>query len=108
MSMIDTLKVDQQHKEASQAREILKKLIQPEQYVGDVYSIGYESTSVQIHDHYRQRVGGIPSLCFLIATRISPDAVEVDYQREDSSIILLRGDGLNTIARSCRGRTCAC
>jgi len=90
MSMIDTLKVDQQHKEASQAREILKKLIQPEQYVGDVYSIGYESTSVQIHDHYRQRVGGIPSLCFLIATRISPDAEEVDYQREDSSVILLR------------------
>lgn len=90
MTMLATLKESQQHKEASEAKEILEKLIQPEQYVGDVYSIGYEFTSVQIHDHYRKRVGGIPSLCFLIATRIGPNAEEVDYQREDSSIILLR------------------
>ncbi|OLE51850.1 MAG: hypothetical protein AUG51_20980 [Acidobacteria bacterium 13_1_20CM_3_53_8] len=90
MNVISTLKEDQFKREAAEAKELLRKLIQPEQYVGDVYSLGYESASVQIHDFYRRRVGGIPSLCFLVATRISPEAEEFDYQREDSSVILLR------------------
>ena len=64
-------------------------MVQEDQYVGDVYAISYESALVLIHDHYRQKVGGIPSLCFLLATRINPvDAP--DYKKEDTSIILLR------------------
>ena len=90
MTLIYTLKKDKARRDASAAGDILKKLIQPAQYVGDVYSIGYEFANVQIHDTYREKVGGIPSLCFLIATRISPEAEEVDYQQEDSSVILLR------------------
>lgn len=31
------------------------------QLVGDVYSIGYDSAKVIIHDRYRQKVGGIPA-----------------------------------------------
>jgi hypothetical protein len=54
-----------------QTRQMLLSLVQKEQYVGDVYSINYETASVIIHDYYRQKVGGIPSLCFLIATRVS-------------------------------------
>ena len=38
----------------------------------------------------RQRVGGIPSLSFLIATRVDPNDSDVDYKEEDTSIILLR------------------
>ena len=65
-------------------------LIQVDQYIGDVYSISYETARVLIHDHFRQEVGGIPSLSFLIATRIKPDQTEIDYMLEDTSIILLR------------------
>ena len=67
-----------------------QKHIQEEQYVGEVYSISYETALVQIHDHHRREVGGIPSLSFLIATRIKPNEDKIDYKLEDSSIILLR------------------
>ena len=70
--------------------EWFRKLIQQEQYVGDVYSISYETALILIHDHYRREVGGIPSLSFLIATRIRPNQEKIDYTLEDSSIILLR------------------
>lgn len=80
---------DQHHSAADVAKEYFSQLIQAEQYVGDVYAIGYESATVQINDFYRQKVGGIPSLCFLVATRIAPGSA-VDFTKEDSSIILLR------------------
>lgn len=74
-----------------ETREWFKKLIQPEQYVGDLYSINYETAKVMIHNFYRQKVGGIASLSFLIATRINPNnESEIDFTKEDSSIILLR------------------
>lgn len=75
------------------AKRIFSSLIQTENYVGDVYSINYEYANVLIHDNYRHKVGGIPSLSFLIATRIQPQKPEfsnINYQDEDSSIILLR------------------
>lgn len=90
MSIITTLKQNQESNEASEARNILLKLIQPNQLVGDIYSLGYESANVQIHDYYRKQVGGIPSLCFLVATRLRSSAEKIEYQREDSSVILLR------------------
>jgi hypothetical protein len=90
MSVISTLKESERQKEAARAKELLRELIQSSQYVGDVYSIGYEFANVQIHDFYRREVGGIPSLCFLVATRISPGQSELNYQDEDSSVILLR------------------
>lgn len=80
---------DEQKLFDSEARRIFGELIQLDQYVGDVYSISYETALVQIHDNHRQKVGGIPGLSFLIATRVDPDR-EVDYRLEDSSVILLR------------------
>lgn len=74
----------------SAANKWFSDLIQEEQYIGDVYSINYETALVLIHDFHRRDVGGIPSLSFLIATRIQPDANNIDYTEEDSSIILLR------------------
>lgn len=73
-----------------ESNRIFSELIQSGQYVGDVYSISYQSALVQIHDKYRQDVGGIPSLCFLIATRVDPTIGQIDFTKEDSSIILLR------------------
>lgn len=68
-----------------------QKLIQPDQYVGELYSINYETAKVIIHNFYRQKVGGIASLSFLLATRINPFGdTNIDYTKEDSSIILLR------------------
>lgn len=80
---------DQRRTFELQAQTLFSTLIQTDQYVGDIYSIGYETALVQIHDFHRKRVGGIPSLCFLIATRISPQEF-IDYTEEDASIVLLR------------------
>jgi hypothetical protein len=71
------------------AAQLLRDLIQPDGYVGEVYSLGYEEALVQIHDFHRRTVGGIPALSFLIATRIMPND-GVDVRKEDSSVILLR------------------
>jgi hypothetical protein len=70
-----------------------KKLIQPDEYVGDLYSINYETARVIIHNSYRVKVGGIPSLSFLIASRVDPKSDkfdEVNFKEEDASFILLR------------------
>lgn len=71
------------------AGQMLIDLIQAEAYVGEVFALGYEEALVQIHDFYRQKVGGIPALSFLIATRIVP-GTPTDARQEDSSVILLR------------------
>jgi hypothetical protein len=67
----------------------LASLVEADAYVGEVFSIGYDEALVQIHDFNRQKVGGIPALSFLIATRVVPGAIP-DVTKEDSSIVLLR------------------
>jgi hypothetical protein len=68
-----------------------QKLIQQNAYVGELFSINYESARIVIHDSQRKDVGGIPSLSFLIATRIDPTMLEnIDFKQEDASFILLR------------------
>lgn len=85
---------EEENVQSNFANKWFQTLIQAKQYVGAVYSISYETALVQIHDHYRKKVGGIPSLSFLIATRIKPNEEEnneiINYTDEDSSIILLR------------------
>ena len=56
---------------ATVAKKWFSNLIQEGQYVGDVFSISYETALVLIHDFHRREVGGIPSLSFLIATPTS-------------------------------------
>lgn len=73
-----------------ETQQWFKKLIQPDEYVGDLYSINYETARVIIHDFYREKVGGIPSLSFLIASRVDPNSDDIDFKVEDSSFILLR------------------
>lgn len=95
-SLNEVFKEDQKRQVIDQAEAIFDQLIQEAQYVGEVFSINYETAIANIHDSHRQRVGGIPSLSFLIATRIKPKekrvspSDDVDFQAEDSSVILLR------------------
>lgn len=74
----------------SEVKQLFEGLIQPSQYVGDLYSINYETAKVIVTDFERQKVGGIPSLSFLIATRVNPNSDDIDFKQEDSSFILLR------------------
>jgi hypothetical protein len=71
------------------AGEVLRGLIDADAYVGEVVSLGYSDAILQIHDFHRQQVGGIPALCFLLASRINPQATP-DPRKEDASVILLR------------------
>ncbi|MBI5116282.1 ATP-binding protein [Candidatus Poribacteria bacterium] len=73
----------------SAAAKTLAGLVDEASYLGEVFSLGYEQALVQIHDHHRQKVGGIPALSFLVATRIVPSKV-IDVREEDASVILLR------------------
>ena len=61
-------------------RELLTDLFDAEAYVGEVFSLSYETALVQVHDFHRRQVGGIPALSFLVATRIDPTA---DFDTED-------------------------
>ncbi len=71
------------------AGEKLRALIDEAAYVGEAVSLGYSDSIVQIHDFHRQQVGGIPALCFLLASRVNPK-ITPDPRAEDASIILLR------------------
>lgn len=73
-----------------ETQQWFQKLIQPDEYVGDLYSINYETARVIIHDFHRAKVGGIPSLGFLIASRVDPNNTDIDFKAEDASFILLR------------------
>lgn len=72
-------------------KQWIQELLQQGQLVGDLYSINYETAKVIVHDTFRHNVGGIPSLSFLIASRLDPtNCDDVDYKDEDTSFILLR------------------
>src|SRR5713226_366168 len=75
--------------ELRNAAGLLLAMVEPEAYIGEVFSLGYEEALVQIHDFYRRKVGGVPALSFLVATRIAPGG-PVDVREEDASVILLR------------------
>ena len=89
-NMFETLEQDQERNVNRKTQKFFNTLIQPDQYVGEVYSMSYETALAQIHDFDRKEVGGIPSLSFLIATRVDPNDSELDYKAEDTSVILLR------------------
>jgi hypothetical protein len=71
------------------AGRMLQGLISLDGYLGEVVSLGYNDALVQIHDHHRQKVGGIPAMSFLLASRVTPEVVP-DVREEDASVILLR------------------
>lgn len=90
MSIENTLNNELLNIDSKESSIIFTSLIQIKEYIGEVISINYEEAILQIHDHERMKVGGIPALSFLIATRINPSTQEINYKDEDSSFILLR------------------
>jgi len=107
MAKLDNLK--KQHDEKAEVERVkslnehcrkqFQRLIQQKQYVGDVFSMGFETALVLVHDRYRMDVGGIPSMSFLIATRADVNGLEAMeaadgkrpvFEREDASVLLLR------------------
>ena len=78
-----------QREDEQKTANFLSAFIQPEQYVGEVYSLDYEEASIMVHDYARRKAGGIPNLSFLVATRIGPQE-EIDWKNEWASLILLR------------------
>ena len=83
------LTADKEEMLKKEGTRIFREFIQPTQLVGDVYSMNFDSALVQVHDSFRQRVGGLPNMCLLLATRINPEK-EIDFSQEDSNLILLR------------------
>jgi hypothetical protein len=90
MSIEQGLNLRRENDKQVESQQWFQKLIQSDQYVGDIYSINYETARVIIHDFYREKVGGIPSLSFLIATRVDPSKTDIDFKKEDASFVLLR------------------
>ncbi|MXY96821.1 MAG: DUF87 domain-containing protein [Gemmatimonadetes bacterium] len=76
------------------AVDVITNLIQPDQYVGDLLTLDYETADILIHDSHRVRVNGIPFGCLLIASRITPDGPSVtDPTDGRASLLLLRVSG---------------
>lgn len=81
-----------QNVEDHQNREFkrrIESLVQPDQYVGDVFGVTYDEMRVQVHDLHRAKSGGIPAGCFLLATRLTPGN-SGSHRQEDATLILLR------------------
>lgn len=82
----------------------LTDMVNKDDYIGEVVGINFSSAKVQISDQYKRAVSGIPSNCFLIASKIpSSDKHLVDsmninerqdyFSKEENCIILLRVTG---------------
>lgn len=77
---------------AASSAKGLTSLITPKDLVGDLLKMDYSECEILVHDHLRQKVGGLPLGCFLLATRLAPDSVPVPSD-EDSNLLLLRVTG---------------
>lgn len=67
----------------------LVKLLQPENFVGWVYSIDYEFAHVMTNDLWKYRALGIPHNCFLVAASFDPEKL-AQTPEEEMEVILLR------------------
>ncbi len=69
----------------------LFNLVQEENYVGEVIEMHYKNATIQVSDYDRQKVKGIPSQSFLIATRLLSKDINIStFEDEDSCVLLLR------------------
>lgn len=88
----DFLGGDFQKYQSAKAREAYTKLanlVREEMMVGDLLKMDYGECEILVHDHMRQKAGGVPMGCFLLATRMQPkESYEPD--KEDTCVILLR------------------
>lgn len=77
---------------ASQSGQVLTALISAQGNVGDLIKMDFSECEILIHDHLRQKVGGLALGCFLLATRLLP-GTNITPSDEDSNLLLLRVTG---------------
>lgn len=66
---------------------LIQNLLAETTLVGGIYTMGYEPCLVLTNDLWKQRAGGVPRHCFLLATAMVPGAAP---SAEDEEVILLR------------------
>ena len=81
---------DKAAQENQKLTQALGQLVQKEQYVGETLRMDFRNVVIQVNDHQRMQVAGIPHLSYLVASRIQPWKTSVDWAKEDSSVLLLR------------------
>ncbi len=67
----------------------LVKLIQPENFVGWIYDISYDTARVMTNDLWKANALGVPHNGFLLATAFNPEAY-TEAAEEEREVILLR------------------
>ena len=70
-------------------RDPLVQLIQPDNFVGWIYSIDYDSALVVTNDAWKAQVNGIPHNSFLVASSFTPNTYG-SASAVDKEVILLR------------------
>ncbi|QGS48026.1 helicase HerA domain-containing protein [Shewanella putrefaciens] len=75
-----------------EASSQLAKLVKEDMLIGDLLKMDYGSCEILVHDSMRQKVGGVPMGCFLLATRMKPNELYAP-DKEDTCVILLRVTG---------------
>jgi hypothetical protein len=76
--------------EAVATSALLNQFLDEDSYVGESWTVEYDYVTIQVHDHDRQKVGGLPYACFLVATRQWPPMAVESASDEDAAVILLR------------------
>ena len=66
---------------------LIQALLAEATLVGGIYTMGYDSCLVLTNDLWKQRAGGVPRHCFLLATAMVPGEAP---NQEDEEIVLLR------------------
>lgn len=102
--------VERRYEQAEQedAKHLLGCLVQKDQYVGETLRMDFRNITVQVHDHHRKTVGGIPHLSYLVASRIQHWKTPINWKEDDASVLLLRvigaaptpSDMMDTIIRA--------
>jgi hypothetical protein len=77
---------------AASSSKKLTSLIRAEDLVGDLLKTDYAECEVLVHDHLRQKVGGLPLGCFLFSTRLQPGNTP-NPLAENTNLLLLRVTG---------------
>ena len=67
----------------------LLKLVQPDNFIGWIYSMDYDSALVVTNDAWKAKVNGVPHNSFLIASPFNPENYANTTQLE-KEVILLR------------------
>ncbi|MFX0070687.1 MAG: ATP-binding protein [Candidatus Hermodarchaeota archaeon] len=66
----------------------LSILLENVDLVGGIFHMGYQDCSILTNDIWKQRAGGVPQHCFLLATAMDPGSIPKN--EDDEEILLLR------------------